>query len=93
MTRARPPRTVVGTIHTERAVPHAPPDRGPLVYDKDIAARYFDGLPGVKNKVRWIRQNLPAASKVTIGRQSAWYERDILMYLDSLRGAKTRRRS
>lgn len=90
MTHQRFSRRVITAGKSDGGVPQPPPERGPLVYDTDIPALYFDGLPGIKNKVRWIRKHLPSASRISIGRRSAWYERDILTYLESLRGAKAR---
>jgi hypothetical protein len=88
-----PKYNIVGVIGASHTAPPAPPDRGPLIYDKHIVDRYFLGLPNVKNKVRWVREHLPPSTRVTIGRYSAWYERDILAYIESLRGAKHTRRT
>lgn len=78
-------KPIVGRI--SHPVPPAPPDRGPLVPEDQIAAQYFNGLPGIKNKIRWVRSHLPASARIVMGRSSSWYESDILAYRESLRGA------
>ena len=62
-----------------------PPDRGQLWYDDQIAAQFLGGLPGIGNKVRWIRQHLPKALGIKIGRHTAWYETDIRAWLEEQR--------
>ena len=62
-----------------------PPDRGRLWYDDQIADQFLGGLPGIANKQRWVREHLPRAGRLRIGRHSAWYENDILAWLDGRR--------
>lgn len=64
------------------------PSRGRLYYDYEIADAFFNGLPKITEKVRWIRSHLPRSKRVKIGRDSAWYEADILAYRESLQGAR-----
>ncbi|HEU4628529.1 MAG TPA: hypothetical protein VFS08_02255 [Gemmatimonadaceae bacterium] len=61
-----------------------PPSKGRLYYDFEIPDAFLEGLPGIKNKVRWVREHLPRATCKKIGRQSAWYEADIRAFVDSL---------
>lgn len=63
-----------------------PPNRGQLWYDFQIPDQFLGGLPGIGNKVRWIRAHLPRATRVKIGQVSAWYESDIVAYLEQERG-------
>lgn len=64
----------------------APVERGRLYYDHQIPDAFLGGLPGVGNKVRWVREHLPRATRVKVGRASCWYERDIIAYLDAQTG-------
>lgn len=82
-------RQIVGRISD--FTPVAPPDRGELVPEIEIPARYFNDLPGIKNKIRWVRSHLPAGTRIVMGHSSSWYESDILAYRESLRGAKARK--
>lgn len=66
-----------------------PPNRGPLWYDYQIPDRFLSGLPKIGDKVRWVRNHLPRDSRVKIGGTSAWYEQDILEYLERERGRMT----
>lgn len=61
-----------------------PPDRGRLYYDHEIPDAFFGGLPKITDKVRWVRSHLPRATRVKIGRDSAWYEADIRAYIGAL---------
>lgn len=63
----------------------APQDRGRMWYDFEIPTEFYKGLPGIKNKVRWVREHLPRAKRIKIGQRSAWYERDILEHIESER--------
>jgi hypothetical protein len=63
----------------------APQDRSRMWYDFEIPAEFYKGLPGIKNKVRWVREHLPRAKRIKIGQRSAWYERDILEHIESER--------
>jgi hypothetical protein len=72
--------------NTKREPLVAPPDRGVLWYDFQIPDRFFAGLPSIGQKVRWVRTHLPRASRIKIGQMSAWYELDIMEYLESERG-------
>lgn len=65
-----------------------PPDRGPLWYDHQIADQFLGGLPGITNKVRWIRQHLPKSLGIRFGRQTAWYETDIRAWLEEQRSGR-----
>lgn len=67
----------------ESAEPPVPHDRGRLWYDFEIPERFFNGLPKIANKVRWVREHLPREKRVKIGRDSAWYEADIVAFIDS----------
>jgi hypothetical protein len=69
-----------------------PPARGRLWYDHEIPDQFFNGLPGIGNKVRWVREHLPRATRIKIGRMSAWYEADIVAYLEQERGRVRSRR-
>lgn len=62
-----------------------PPDRGPLCYDNEIPDQFLGGLPGITNKVRWVRQHLPRAISIKIGRRTAWHESDIRAWLEDRR--------
>lgn len=65
-----------------------PPDRGRLWYDNQIAEEFLGGLPGIANKLRWIRQHLPRGARLKIGRQAAWYETDIRAWLEAQRSGE-----
>lgn len=65
-----------------------PPDRGRLWYDHQIADEFLGGLPGIVNKLRWIRQHLPRGSRLKIGRQAAWYDADIRAWLEAQRSGE-----
>ncbi len=69
-----------------------PPDRGRMWYDFEIPAEFYKGLPGIKNKVRWVREHLPRAKRIKIGQRSAWYEREILEHIESEREENRARR-
>jgi hypothetical protein len=69
-----------------RTPPAPPPSRGRLWYDHEIPAQFFNGLPGIEHKIRWVRSHLPRASRIKIGRWSAWYQTDIEAYLEQERG-------
>ena len=64
-----------------------PPDRGRLWYDFEIPDEFFRGLPGIEQKVRWVREHLPKDTRIRIGQKSAWYESDIRAFLESRRAA------
>jgi hypothetical protein len=64
--------------------------RGRLVYDVEVAERFFGGLPGIARKERWVRQHLPRDSRIKIGRSSAWYETDIQAWIESRRRCVSR---
>ena len=64
----------------------APVDRGALWYDFQIVDRFFGGLPTIGNKVRWIREHLPRGTRIKVGQTSAWYEQDIIDFLEAERG-------
>ncbi len=64
-----------------------PPDRGRLWYDFEIPDEFFRGLPGIEQKVRWVREHLPKETRIRIGQKSAWYEADIRVFLESRRAA------
>ncbi|HEU4629835.1 MAG TPA: hypothetical protein VFS08_08805, partial [Gemmatimonadaceae bacterium] len=70
-----------------------PPDRGRLWYDFEIADAFFRGLPGIALKVRWVREHLPRGARIKIGRHSAWYEYDVLAYLEAAREDTRARRA
>lgn len=76
------PRLVDATPDTRRA----PVERGRLVYDFQIPDAFLGGLPGVRDKVRWVRTHLPRDQRVKVGRASAWYESTILAYIASQTG-------
>ena len=61
-----------------------PPNRGRLWYDDEISERFFQG----RVSVRWTREHLPRSRGLKIGRQWAWYETDILEWIESQRGAR-----
>lgn len=60
-------------------------DRGRLWYDFEIPDRFFNGLPGIGQKVRWVREHLPRQTRIKIGQKSAWYEADVLAFMDRQR--------
>lgn len=63
--------------------PVSPPTRGRLYYDYEIADAFLGGLPRVRDKVRWVRAHLPRETRMKIGRDSAWYELDVLAWLEA----------
>jgi hypothetical protein len=64
--------------------PFAPPTNlGRLWYDDEICAQFF----GSRVTVRWVREHLPRDKGLKIGRGWAWYESDILEWINSRRGA------
>lgn len=73
-------------LTAHRAVPPAPPDRGKLWLDSEISDAFFKGLPGIKNKLNWVRRRFPRESRIQLGRHAAWYESDIRAFIESLRG-------
>lgn len=81
----------------DATAPIAPPPsgRGRLWYDFQIADEFFEGLPKITSKVRWVREHLPRAKRIKIGGASAWYESDIVEFIQSQREseriAETRR--
>lgn len=72
------------------APPAPPPARGRLWYDFEIPDQFYNGLPKIGQKVRWVRSHLPQASRIKIGQSSAWYEADILAHLEAERGQSRR---
>jgi hypothetical protein len=79
---SRPRHDVLRTRVTAPA-----PDRGRLWYDFEIPDAFLAGLPGIEQKVRWIREHLPRESRIRIGQKSAWYEADIRAFLENRRTA------
>jgi hypothetical protein len=69
------------------AVMPPPPDRGRLWYDFEIPDAFLSGLPGIGQKVRWIREHLPQDTRIRVGQKSAWYEADIRAFLEGRRSA------
>jgi hypothetical protein len=61
----------------------APTSLGRLWYDDEICAQFF----GSRVTVRWVREHLPRDKGLKIGRGWAWYESDILEWIDSRRGS------
>jgi hypothetical protein len=59
-------------------------DRGRLWYVDEIPDHFFRG----RVTVRWVREHLPRARGLKIGRDWAWYESDILEWLEGQRGAR-----
>jgi predicted DNA-binding transcriptional regulator AlpA len=37
--------------------------------------------------VRWVREHLPRQPRIKIGQESAWYEADVLAFMDRQRDA------
>jgi hypothetical protein len=60
-----------------------PPNRGHLWYDDEISERFFRG----RVSTRWVREHLPRGKGLKIGRDWAWYELDILEWMEAQRGA------
>jgi hypothetical protein len=60
----------------------SPADLGRLWYDDEIPAQFFAG----RVSVRWVREHLPRAKGLKIGRGWAWYEADIAEWIASRRG-------
>ncbi len=58
-------------------------ERGLLWYDDQIPDQFFRG----RVTVRWVRAHLPRNKGLKIGRGWAWYEADILAWLEAQRGA------
>lgn len=73
-----------------RTPPAPPPNRGRLWYDFEIPDQFLNGLPGIGQKVRWVRAHFPRDSRIKIGQASAWYEADILVHLERERGLPRR---
>lgn len=71
------------TQHSGAPLP--PPDRGRLWYDFEIPREFFQGLPGIERKIRWIREHLPKETRIKIGQKSAWYDSDIRAFLEHQR--------
>lgn len=70
----------------EKKIPPAPADRGRLWYDFQIPDRFLEGLPKIKNKVAYVRKHFPRATRIRIGKDSAWREQDIIEHIDKSRG-------
>lgn len=84
--RTPPRRPALALATTPPTDPlEAPPSRGRLWYDFQIPNEFFGGLPGIEQKVRWVREHLPREKRVKIGRYSCWYETDISAYIESQR--------
>jgi hypothetical protein len=85
----RTSRTEIASRLTQRTSPMSPDplNRGRLYYDYQIPDAFFGGLPRIGSKVRWVREHLPRETRVKIGRDSAWYEADILIFLERQRKA------
>lgn len=84
----RPPVPPIGRplVGATRGPLPPPPDRGRLVYDVEIPAAFFGGLPHLTNPVRWVREHLPKAQAIRIGRQLAWFTKDVEDWIESRRG-------
>ena len=68
---------------TRTSDPITPPaDLGRLWYDDEIPTQFFGG----RVTVRWVREHLPRAKGLKIGRGWAWYETDIVEWITSRRG-------
>jgi hypothetical protein len=80
-------RPALAVHRTDVATPITPPPagRGRLWYDFQIPEEFFAGLPGIGDKIGWVRRHLPRAKRMKIGGKSAWYERDILDFIESQR--------
>jgi predicted DNA-binding transcriptional regulator AlpA len=72
----------LNTIEQE-SVTTSPPNRGRLWYDDEIPEQFFRG----RVTVRWVREHLPRRRGLKIGRDWAWYEADILEWMEAQRGA------
>jgi hypothetical protein len=53
----------------QRGLPVPFPDRGRLWYDFEIAKEFFQDLPGIERKVRWIREHLPKETRIKVGQK------------------------
>lgn len=84
MTKKTSALRIVGDT-SKLAVPQ-PHQRGRLWYDFQIPDQFLSGLPGIKDKIRWVRSHLPRTSRIQVGRASAWHETDIVAYLEAERG-------
>ena len=69
------------------ATPVEAPQKGKLVYDEQIPDAFLGGLPGIEDKVRWVRRHLPKEKRIKIGRASAWWESDIRAWLEGKKSA------
>jgi hypothetical protein len=77
---------VLAVARSEVAAITPPPSgRGQLWYDYQIPDEFFAGLPLIGDKIGWVRRHLPRAKRIKIGGSSAWYERDVLEYIESQR--------
>jgi hypothetical protein len=62
-------------------VPRSPVNRGPLLYVDDVVRDIFRG----RKSAWWVRHNVAPNAKIKIGRDCAWYERDVHAWLESQR--------
>jgi hypothetical protein len=91
-TRAATPRPSLAIERSASTSPlPTPPSRGRLWYDFQIVDEFLGGLPLIKdqkNRIQWVRDHLPRASRIKIGNASCWYERDVLAWIESQREAE-----
>ena len=58
-----------------------PRDRGRLLFPEDVKEKYFKP----RHSIAWIKRNVAPHSRIRIGTSSAWFERDIDAWLETLR--------
>ena len=59
-------------------VPTPPAERGRLMYTEDVRVEIFRG----KKSHWWVTHNVAPEKKIRLGRDTAWWERDVYEWLD-----------
>jgi hypothetical protein len=58
-----------------------PRDRGRLLFPEDVKEKFFKP----RHSLHWIKRNVAPHHRIQIGRTSAWFERDVELWLETLR--------
>jgi hypothetical protein len=58
-----------------------PRDRGRLLFAEDVREKYFKP----RHSIAWVKRNVAPRHRLQIGRTSAWFERDVEAWLETLR--------